>query len=33
MTNLTTFLNNAIGFDDIFDRFNYLSTINSGFPH
>ena len=33
MTNLSTFLNNAIGFDDMFDRFNYLSTVNSGFPH
>ena len=33
MTNLSTFLNNAIGFDDVFDRFNYLSTVNSGFPH
>jgi HSP20 family molecular chaperone IbpA len=27
MTNLiNTFLNNAIGFDKFFDRFNYLST-------
>jgi len=33
MTNLSTFLNNAIGFDDMFNRFNYLSTVNSGFPH
>ena len=33
MTNLSTFLNNAIGFDDMFDRFNYLSAVNSGFPH
>ena len=33
MTNLSTFLNNAIGFDDMFDRFNYLSTVNTGFPH
>ena len=33
MTNLSTFLNNAIGFEDMFDRFNYLSTVNSGFPH
>lgn len=33
MTNLSTFLNNAIGFEDMFDRFNYLTSINSGFPH
>ena len=33
MTNLNTFLNNAIGFEDMFDRFNYLTSINSGFPH
>lgn len=33
MTNLNTFLNYAIGFDDMFDRFNYLSRVNSGFPH
>ena len=33
MTNLSIFLNNAIGFDDMFDRFDYLTSINSGFPH
>ena len=33
MTNLNTFLNNAIGFEDMFDRFNYFSNLNSGFPH
>ena len=33
MTNLNTFLNNAIGFEDMFDRFDYLTSINSGFPH
>ena len=33
MTNLTTFLNHGIGFEDFFDRFNHFSTINSGFPH
>jgi len=33
MTNLSTFLNNAIGFEDMFDRFDYLTSINSGFPH
>ena len=33
MTNISTFLNNAIGFEDIFNRFDYLTSINSGFPH
>ncbi|KYK33092.1 MAG: hypothetical protein AYK22_08665 [Thermoplasmatales archaeon SG8-52-3] len=33
MTNLSTFLNTAIGFDDMFDRFNLFSSVNSGFPH
>jgi molecular chaperone IbpA len=33
MTNLSTFLNNAIGFENMFDRFDYLTSINSGFPH
>ena len=33
MTNLSTFLNHAIGFDNMFDRFDSLSRVNSGFPH
>jgi molecular chaperone IbpA len=33
MTNISTFLNNAIGFEDMFNRFDYLTSINSGFPH
>ena len=33
MTNLSTFLNHTIGFDDMFDKLNYFSTVNSGFPH
>jgi molecular chaperone IbpA len=30
---LNNFLNNAIGFEDFFDRFHRLPTINAGFPH
>ena len=33
MTNISTFLNHTIGFDDMFDKLNYFSTVNSGFPH
>ena len=33
MTNISTFLNNAISFEDMFNRFDYLTSINSGFPH
>ena len=36
MTDLITlnnFLNNAIGFESFFERFNRLPEINSGFPH
>ena len=33
MTNLSTFLNHTIGFEDLFDKLNYFSTVNSGFPH
>jgi len=33
LINLNNFLNNAIGFEDFFDRFNRLPTINAGFPH
>tara|TARA_R110000764_G_scaffold221713_1_gene310240 strand:- start:8656 stop:9057 length:402 start_codon:yes stop_codon:yes gene_type:complete len=32
MTNLSTFLNHSIGFEDIFDRFNFISNINTSFP-
>jgi molecular chaperone IbpA len=33
LINLNNFLNNAIGFEDIFDRFMRLPHINEGFPH
>ena len=33
LINLINFLNNAIGFEDFFDRFHRLPTINAGFPH
>ena len=33
LINLNNFLNNAIGFESFFDRFNRLPTINAGFPH
>jgi len=33
LINLNNFLNNAIGFESIFDRFHRLPEINSGFPH
>ena len=33
LINLINFLNNAIGFESFFERFNRLPTINTGFPH
>ncbi len=33
LINLNNFLNNAIGFESFFERFNRLPTINTGFPH
>ena len=33
LINLNNFLNNAIGFESFFERFNRLPEINSGFPH
>ena len=33
LINLNNFLNNAIGFEDFFDSFHRLPTINAGFPH
>ena len=33
LINLNNFLNNAIGFESLFERFNRLPTINAGFPH
>ena len=33
LINLNNFLNNAIGFEDVFRRFHRLPTINAGFPH
>ena len=33
LINLNNFLNNAIGFEDFFDKFHRLPTINAGFPH
>ena len=33
LINLNNFLNNAIGFENFFDRFHRLPTINAGFPH
>ena len=33
LINLNNFLNNAIGFESFFERFNRLHTINTGFPH
>ena len=33
LINLSTFLDNAIGFESFFERFNRLPTINAGFPH
>jgi len=33
LINLSTFLDNAIGFESFFDRFKDLRGINAGFPH
>ena len=33
LINLNNILNNAIGFESFFERFNRLPTINAGFPH
>ena len=33
LINLNNFLNNAIGFESFFERFNRLPEINAGFPH
>ena len=33
LINLNNFLNNAIGFESFFERFNRLPSINAGFPH
>ena len=33
LINLNNFLNNAIGFENFFDRLHRLPTINAGFPH
>ena len=33
LINLNNFLNNAIGFEDVFRRFHRLPTINTGFPY
>ena len=33
LINLNNFLNNAIGFESFFERFNRLPTINTGFRH
>ncbi len=33
LINLNNFLNNAIGFENFFDRFHRLPKINAGFPH
>ena len=33
LINLNNFLNNAIGFENFFDRFHRLPNINAGFPH
>ena len=33
LINLNNFLNNAIGFESFFERFNRLPTLNTGFPH
>ena len=33
LINLNNFLNTAIGFEDFFDKFHRLPTINAGFPH
>ena len=33
LINLNNFLNHAIGFEDVFRRFDRLPTINAGFPH
>ena len=33
LINLNNFLNNAIGFESFFERFNQFPTLNSGFPH
>ena len=33
LINLNNFINNAIGFESFFERFNRLPTINTGFPH
>ena len=33
LININKFLNNAIGFESFFERFNRLPTINTGFPH
>ena len=33
LINLNNFLPNYIGFEDFFERFHRLPTINAGFPH
>ena len=33
LININKFLNNAIGFEDIFNRFALLNSYNTGFPY
>ena len=33
LININKFLNNAIGFEDIFNRFSLLHSYNTGFPY
>ena len=33
LININKFLNNAIGFEDIFNRFSLLNHYNTGFPY
>ena len=33
LINLNNFLNNAIGFESFFERFNHFPNLNAGFPH
>ena len=33
LININKFLNNAIGFEDIFNRFSLLNSYNTGFPY
>jgi len=33
LININKFLNNAIGFEDIFNRFSLLNSHNTGFPY